>query len=462
MNRLVAVAQLAVCFVLVFCINSNGQNHPKELVGRWMREVYGGTRIEHAELFQNGKLVWDDWSRWEVMGERRLLVSGSDGNDVFDYEISGYKLILVDNAGKNIIFIRRENWEEFLADKVAAAKAAKEKEDEEKRIAAEAERARIVNAKEDARRSIKTFVDSRNGKKYKQVTIGDVTWMAENLNFAINGSLCYGNKPENCEKYGRLYTWDASNKACPVGWRLPNKSDWEKFAYTSGNSNDFGTEIKSTNGWEKYEEKDGNGTNVWGFSALPGGRYYTAMSNGISDPSNKLGDGFRLKGYAGWWWTSSMGYYYGMGGGSYHQIIGAYTNSDKLGSDDVLPNWANNYYYSVRCVMCTEEERVKAEEEMEKLKKTHIVDSRDGNKYKKIVIGNKTWMGEDFNYTTSLYTWDAAMKACPAGTHLPSLQEWDTMMEYVNKGKVIWGMSVPEKKLESYGFYAQNNGDLSL
>jgi uncharacterized protein with PQ loop repeat len=104
MNRLVAVAQLAVCFVLVFCINSNGQNHPKELVGRWMREVYGGTRIEHAELFQNGKLVWDDWSRWEVMGERRLLVSGSDGNDVFDYEISGYKLILVDNAGKTIIF----------------------------------------------------------------------------------------------------------------------------------------------------------------------------------------------------------------------------------------------------------------------------------------------------------------------------------------------------------------------
>jgi uncharacterized protein (TIGR02145 family) len=32
--------------------------------------------------------------------------------------------------------------------------------------------------------------------------------MAENLNYSVNGSTCYENKPANCDKYGRLYDWD--------------------------------------------------------------------------------------------------------------------------------------------------------------------------------------------------------------------------------------------------------------
>jgi uncharacterized protein (TIGR02145 family) len=29
--------------------------------------------------------------------------------------------------------------------------------------------------------------------------------------------MLYDNDPENGEKQGRLYTWDAANKACPNG-----------------------------------------------------------------------------------------------------------------------------------------------------------------------------------------------------------------------------------------------------
>jgi len=35
MNKLVAVAQLSVCFVLLFCISGSGQTRPAELVGNW-------------------------------------------------------------------------------------------------------------------------------------------------------------------------------------------------------------------------------------------------------------------------------------------------------------------------------------------------------------------------------------------------------------------------------------------
>jgi len=111
-----------------------------------------------------------------------------------------------------------------------------------------------------------TFTDPRDGKKYKTVKIGKQTWMAENLNYATEGSKCYDNEPENCKKFGRLYNWDEAMKACPVGWHLPSEKEWEILSDFVGINS--GEKLKAKSGWQN----NGNGTDKYNFSALPGGR----------------------------------------------------------------------------------------------------------------------------------------------------------------------------------------------
>jgi len=143
-----------------------------------------------------------------------------------------------------------------------------------------------------------TFTDTRDGKVYKTVKIGRQVWFAENLNYAAKGSVCYGEGGRvevrydsiarrlsnaevraNCAKYGRLYTWEAAMKACPAGYHVPTFAEWDTLEKSVGGDEykpdgftaGTGEKLKSTGGWDDWKGKSGNGTDEYGFSALPGG-----------------------------------------------------------------------------------------------------------------------------------------------------------------------------------------------
>jgi uncharacterized protein (TIGR02145 family) len=143
-----------------------------------------------------------------------------------------------------------------------------------------------------------TFTDTRDGQTYKTVKIGKQTWMAQNINYQTeSGSWCYKDSISYCKQYGRLYDWKTATTVCPKGWRLPSNEDWNKLVAVAGGKMIAGQKLKSKSGWNK----NGNGTDDYGFSALPGGVRVS------------LGD-FINAGYYGFWWTAtegSVGFAYG-------------------------------------------------------------------------------------------------------------------------------------------------------
>ena len=114
-----------------------------------------------------------------------------------------------------------------------------------------------------------SFVDERDQQTYKTVTIDTLTWMAANLNFAMDSSYCYDNEPANCEKYGRLYEQNVIDRACPNGWRVPTKQDFERLVDLAGGKSIAGMHLKSVTGWAEHEGI--RSTDTLEFSGLPAG-----------------------------------------------------------------------------------------------------------------------------------------------------------------------------------------------
>jgi len=85
-----------------------------------------------------------------------------------------------------------------------------------------------------------TFTDPRDNQSYriktfeKDLGLGITvtqTWMIDNLNFEMPNSWCFENDQKNCQQYGRLYTWEAAQNACPAGWHLPAEVEWQRLTH---------------------------------------------------------------------------------------------------------------------------------------------------------------------------------------------------------------------------------------
>jgi len=170
-----------------------------------------------------------------------------------------------------------------------------------------------------------SFKDPRDKKVYKTVTIGKQVWMAENLAFDEPGSKCYNNDPANCQKYGRLYDWETAKKACPTGWHLPSNDEWQVLVNFAGGNGIAGKKLKAKEGWNNCGGTSGNGTDDYGFAALPGG-YFDVNFRDINQ-------------YGRWWSFTE------------YSNNDAYFCSMKYHDDQVHHNSdPKSFFASVRCV----------------------------------------------------------------------------------------------------------------
>lgn len=134
-----------------------------------------------------------------------------------------------------------------------------------------------------------SFTDARDGRVYKTIDIWGQTWMAENLDYRdsvakpeLEGNRwCYGNEAEQCNTYGSFYSCELSSQVCPAGWHLPSISDWfELYNFIVLMGGDPQSGLRAKDGWLDYSDNVNNGTDVLGFTALPGGIMYGENSYG--------------------------------------------------------------------------------------------------------------------------------------------------------------------------------------
>ena len=300
--------------------------------------------------------------------------------------------------------------------------------------------------------TVKTGVlkDKRDGRAYKTVQVEDDWWMAENLAFNVKGaSVCAGG---NCKRFGRLYDWAATmdlesdylsdlaaefiaevhQGVCPDGWHVPSEADWSRL-------------IASGDGMQTAGEKltpDGK---------LPGPGaqtlFWSARESAARDAqSATLRDGRK------------------------ELTLGRSSKGSKN---------------AVRCIQdrvgpppppkpkpVAKPEPKPEPKPADKLATGRMKDKRDGEIYRTVQIDGQWWTVENMRHGNGrcfkgkkqackdgkAYGGEAAQKVCPAGWHLPTREEWESVQGYMgplegNKGFMATGSGKKSVWIESAGFW---------
>jgi uncharacterized protein (TIGR02145 family) len=245
-------------------------------------------------------------------------------------------------------------------------------------------RTRDYYCSKDVLKKYGSVKDSRDNKTYKTIVIGEQTWMAENLNYKAESSLCVGDLETNCDIYGRLYDWakalalpmfcDTLNCGnmmvhkehpvplkglCPEGWHIPSKSDLIELIRKVQSDNGLnysnllgatitGRELRARSGW-KVSNVSYAGEDAYGFTALAGSGYELFYPDNVyyGHPDYKVALGYGNRGSPG-----TSGYFW-----SYND-----THTGYIVSLQMLPSTAaatfnesvnsntNEFFYSVRCL----------------------------------------------------------------------------------------------------------------
>ena len=311
------------------------------------------------------------------------------------------------------------------------------------------------------------IIDARDGEEYRTVRIGNQLWMAENLRF--NDTLWMPSLSNNSEadEYGRRYTYDAAMAGqtfidsgyneglCPIGWHLPSMTEFDVMKnFVSEFCPSVDSCLRSAEGWE-YAGNDRFGFNAKHSSESRWAYYWT------SNPAN----GVRINTDHGYSYRSNStdAVRYGMEDSYSYSTFGAGFNS----------KGAMNY---VRCVKGSEEDSAAAiknylktrDETIEYLSSSaayqaylssssaaewarvqqgakvyfnpnlhydEFVDSRDGQTYGYLQIGNYIWMAENMRHYYKLNDYYSYSKcdsylSCEARTYEDTVAYYATGVTY--------------------------------
>lgn len=209
------------------------------------------------------------------------------------------------------------------------------------------------------------FTDSRDGRIYKTVKIGNQVWMAENLAYlpsvsplssdshssthyyvyGYNGtSIAAAKATSNYQTYGVLYNWPAAMNGasssntnpsgvqgiCPTGWHLPSEAEWNVLIIYLGGKDVAGGKMKET-GTLHWKSPNSGANNKSRFTALPGGIYWGRST-------------FNYKGNRASFWTSFKHDTY------LAQCRSVYWEKASISSDSYSTCASGNEGLSVRCV----------------------------------------------------------------------------------------------------------------
>jgi uncharacterized protein (TIGR02145 family) len=154
-----------------------------------------------------------------------------------------------------------------------------------------------------------SFVDDRDGKVYKAVKIGDLTWMAQNLEYHLPDSYCYNHSTDSCVRYGRIYgrttaygindsdsafwlindqkrdsmyahQWKHWQGVCPKDWHIPDSVEVLNLISAVGGA-DSSYRLRSTTGWPDSLK----GTDEFGFNFKNGPWMHFKPMARVLDPS---------------------------------------------------------------------------------------------------------------------------------------------------------------------------------
>ncbi len=123
-----------------------------------------------------------------------------------------------------------------------------------------------------------TFTDPRDGNEYYWNKAGKQAWMADNLRYQVAGSWAYDYDSVHEMKFGRLYSWETAQKACPKGWHLPSPKEWSALIVALGGPDLAGGKLQDMDTLANRKDPAATGNTAKKISSLFCGIRYRDMN----------------------------------------------------------------------------------------------------------------------------------------------------------------------------------------